>query len=291
MQDLDAAKINAALPPLYGIADKRAIAAQTRHFSLVILEYLVLVSTATVTLMAGIWEQIPPEAYTASFVLLVLIATLSHFAGQDKSWFKARAAAEATKTMAWRFMMRAPPYKGGNSAELFLSRADGIAELDGVIAKRSKDPITKQITPLMQTVRDLDIAARAALYTQARVEDQRDWYKRKTKINSGKSLRWYLSAVAIYAIPIALLWMEQLDGEAHWPIISLFLLVGSSLLGWTKAKRFRELATSYEQAAKEIETILEDNATITSEQQLSDFVFAAESAFSREHTAWIISKK
>lgn len=279
-------------PALYQIADRRSVAAQFRHFGLVLLEYGILISTATVTLLAGLeWSNIPDLAYTSSFMVLIFIATLSHFAGQDKSWFKARAAAEAVKTASWRYMMRASPFATETAEERFRLRSDRISEIDRIISERASKAEQRHVTAAMQKIRGLDVSERAKIYSEARVHDQLDWYKRKAKINSRQSRNWYLSTCLIYAVPLALIPLGALEGGQHWPIISLFLLVGSSLLGWTKAKRFRELSTSYAQAAIEIQMMIDDADTVRSEEDLNEFVGAAETAFSREHTSWIISNK
>ena len=56
-------------------------------------------------------------------------------------------------------------------------------------------------------------------------------------------------------------------------------------------KRYRELGAAYAIAAHEIGFAEADAENINSEQDLSEYVSKAESAFSKEHTQWIVREK
>ena len=292
MSHLTSNNVRAALPATYEIADKRSNAAQWRHFALVIMEYFVLIGTAMVAMISSVrGEFVPEPLFLFSFGALVIIATASHFSGQDKAWMRARAIAEKTKTLSWRYIMVARPFARENAETLFKSRIDEAVSQDTLVETRTAQDDQRAATPSMQEMRSLALIERFNLYRSARIQDQYDWYKQKAETNNARALRWYVATFCVYIVPAVLIGTGQLNGAEHWSIISIFLLVGSSLLGWSKAKRFRELYRSYTAAHTEIRKVLDEEQSATTEQDLADLVHATESAFAQEHAAWVLSKE
>lgn len=279
---------NIAFPALFEAADQRSARAQSFHFALTLGEYIILVSTALMALFDEIDEiRLPAIYYAISFLLLIVVGSLSHFSGLDNMWYRCRAAAETTKALSWRYMMRAPPFLAEANETMFRKRAAQVAELDKHL-RIALD--TDLITDDMKRIRNADLASRRVLYLNRRVQDQTDWYAGKAKTSGTLALRWYLATCAVYSVPVALILSGLIDAHDEWALLSLCLLVGSSMLGWTKSKRFRELAISYKDAGREIRSLSDTGTAIDTDDDFASFVDKIENAFLREHMSWVINK-
>ena len=93
-----------------------------------------------------------------------------------------------------------------------------------------------------------------------------------------------------YFTPLVLLVFNAIDMRGSWALVSVFLLIGSGLLGWTRSKRYRELSASYALTAREIALLRSSVSDVTTDEKLSDFVNSGELVFSREHTQWVARK-
>lgn len=279
-------------PDLFDAADKRSAQSQRLHFSLILTEYAVLLGTALVAWL-GEAISIPSGVYVLAFLSLVSVATMAHILKPDQNWYHARAMAESIRTISWRFMMRAVPFEDVDKvATAKAAYADHLKDiLDNSrkvgVSVTVNDPGKPQITESMEAVRRLGIAERLEIYRTERVDDQKKWYAMKSRYNGRLSSIWYTVICSVYIVPVILIVLDIVEVRSNWTAVSIFLLLGSSILGWTKSKRYSELATSYALAAQEIAILSEMAATVETETQLSDFVNSAELAFSREHTQWV----
>ncbi|WP_369038147.1 SLATT domain-containing protein [Roseovarius tolerans] len=104
--------------------------------------------------------------------------------------------------------------------------------------------------------------------------------------HSNRRKFWFGFSVLLYIVAAVLLLSEELDGpDLTWGF-SFLLVVVTSSFGWIQVKRHGELAASYTLTAHEIGSIQTLALEISDETKLSEFVNAAEFAFSREHTQW-----
>ncbi|MEM9898155.1 MAG: DUF4231 domain-containing protein [Pseudomonadota bacterium] len=280
-------------PDLFQAADKASEDAQRLNSRLIIIEYALLIGTALLA-MLGTVIKLNSGLYVAMFIGLGGIATAAHIMRPDHKWYHSRAMAESVKSVAWSYMMRAAPFADtDNPVDLrarFAKRLDAILTNSQTLGAPVAPNATSQgqITKDMKHLRALSVAERLSIYLKERVDNQCNWYLAKSETNKRRAFLWYLAIIAIYVLPaIAILGLGDDAVEENWPTYSLFLLLGSCALGWTKAKRFRELAASYALTVQEI-TILKSTAEdVKNESDISDFVESAERAFSREHTQWV----
>lgn len=281
-------------PALYDAADTRSAKAQKWYFRLIIAEYAVMALAAIMAWMDGVhFITIPPSAFAIAFMALAGIATIAHFWNPDKTWYGARAMAESIKTNSWRYMMRAEPFGGPAdhppARAAFKDTLKQIFESSKSIITQSDDTVPKQdqITASMEAFRALSLEERFDTYRRLRIGDQLSWYARKARFNMSWSRRWYAAICVIYIVPILLIFVGEMNVRDHWPMFSLFLLLGSGLFGWAKAKRHKELAATYKLSEYEISLMDTETGSITTEDAFSDFINSAELAFSREHTQWV----
>jgi hypothetical protein len=144
-----------------------------------------------------------------------------------------------------------------------------------------------QITRAMDAVRVKTREDRMAYYLEHRVEDQRTWYRRKSKANRNASQMWVWVSGVCYVIAGSMaLSRIALPSLQYWPIEPL-IVVAASIIGWMQIKKFNELSAAYTVTAHEIGFIKELAGDVKSDEQFSEFVNDAEKAFSREHTLWL----
>lgn len=276
-------------PALYAVADRAAGRQQSLYFGLVFGEFaaLLVVSCLSVNMVEDTRYIFAYGLFLAGALTLLVLRTLLK---PEQRWYQARALAESVKTTAWKFAMGARPFKqDGKHRErlrrmlqelLDTNRSLG-AQFDGETS--GGDQITKE----MEAARDLPRAERLTIYMRDRVDNQLEWYGRKSKINanSGRNFAIVLGGLYVAAFGIFMLRMERPDWIYAHP--DPVILLGASVLGWMQIKRFNELGASYALTANEIGILKSRAPEIADEEAMSLFVDDAEEAFSREHTQWL----
>ncbi|MGC6400335.1 DUF4231 domain-containing protein [Sphingomonas sp. FW199] len=276
-------------PALHGIADRASDRQQSLYFGLVLAEYTALLAVAVLSI-----NMIPDRRYIIPYGMLLgaALATLvvRSVLNPEQRWYQARALAESVKTISWKFAMIAKPFE--HDAEdrsrlrqmlqelLDANRSIG-SQFDGGSAGGD------QITGEMEALRMLPRSERLDVYMRDRVDDQLDWYSKKSKSNSTTGRRFAVALGCLYVIAFVVL-LIRLD-QPGWiyahpdPLV----LLGASVLGWMQIKRFNELGASYGLTAAEIGILKSRAPEIADDAALAIFIDDAEEAFSREHTQWL----
>jgi hypothetical protein len=187
--------------------------------------------------------------------------------------------------------MHAAPFEGedAQARAQFRGQLNAIFRENIETAKRITDDWSgnDQITRAMDAVRVKTREDRMAYYLEHRVEDQRTWYRRKSKANRNASQMWVWVSGVCYVIAGSMaLSRIALPSLQYWPIEPL-IVVAASIIGWMQIKKFNELSAAYTVTAHEIGFIKELAGDVKSDEQFSEFVNDAEKAFSREHTLWL----
>lgn len=277
------------LPALYESADKIAKDSQSVFcwlfgMNLVFLTIAVALSVFYVASVEFIYCQI--LVLFASLGITVLLG----YQLPEKTWYGGRALAESTKTMAWRFMMKAEPFNidDTKSSELFLGKLKKLIKDNKEITSKSVASLGEQeITDEMKSVRASKMADRKAFYLNNRIINQLDWYKSKSAFNQKRAQQFFclIILVTLLAIAFSIFRISNPTAE-QWPT-DVYIGIASALLGWNQAKKFRELSASYAQTAYEISLIKAQATQVRTEKAFSIFVSDAENAFSREHVQWL----
>src|SRR5256885_1854042 len=85
---------------------------QQRYLLLLAGDLLVLLIAALVSSF-DVGQQRRQEAHVVSgalFAVSIILSLVLALKSYERSWYRARAAAESIKTLAWRYMTGAPPY-------------------------------------------------------------------------------------------------------------------------------------------------------------------------------------
>jgi hypothetical protein len=254
-----------------------------------------LIANFTCIVLSSIFSTV--NALTANFAI---IQTIILFIGlsltvyiaigkPQQAWYGTRALAESIKTVSWRFMMRAEPYniEDSEARRHFLVTLRKLFESNKQLSSLSLPvPRTDEITSHMMSIRALPLEERRSYYVTARVDDQRDWYVRKSAFNRKHAHAWLGAIIAVYLILIGFsVARPAYPDTSYWPT-DVLLTIAGSLLAWTQTKRYQELTASYALTAHDISLLKAELPTDSSEEKFSSFVGDAENAFSREHTQW-----
>lgn len=285
-----------SLPGLYQSADNASIRAQQSYFSGLRL-YLVLLVLAALTTHA-----IPSDAWGALLSAALFLITLGiliflRVKRPDDTWYNGRAVAESVKTRTWRWMMRAEPYEDCPSLERisreFVGDLKAILEQNHSLSHSLHCPkgkaVEEPISATMRLVRALPLEKRLAVYVQQRVQNQANWYWKKSSFNQRRARQWFWVSVGLHALAIAMLLYRIKDPHVALPIEVVATAAGS-VLTWLQAKKHNELSSAYALAAHEIVLLKGEAPSVRSERELSEYVVNSESAFSREHTQWVARK-
>jgi hypothetical protein len=277
-------------PALFLDADAGSNRYQTKFLRLIRGEYLTLFLAAVFS-MSFLYGVIYHLLYASVFALGLLILVTRAQSKPEQWWYRCRALAESVKTLTWRYMMRAAPF-GGSDLQAKLKFRDELHEM----FRQNKDTAKQitndwsgshQITEAMENVRAMSRTERMAYYLEHRVDEQRNWYRRKSKTNRECAQFWIWISSAAYVLAGGMaLTRITLPEWRYWPIEPL-IVIAASIVGWMQIKKFNELAAAYTVAAHEIGLIQPKADAVTNEAEFSEFVNDAEKAFSREHTLWV----
>lgn len=277
-------------PALFLDADAASNRFQARFLRLIRWEYLVLFLAAVLS-TAIFSSVIFYIVYASLFFMGLALLLIRAQSKPDQWWYRCRALAESVKTLTWRYMMRATPFDGDNTQSMnsFRDELHNVFRQNNETAKQITSDWSgnDQITMKMDDVRKTARADRMAYYLQHRVDEQREWYRSKSKMNRDSATRWvWISGAAYILAGLMILSRIAWPEWQFWPIEPL-IVIAASIVGWIQIKKFNELAAAYTVAAHEIGLIRPKANAVKNEAEFSEFVNDAEMAFSREHTLWI----
>ncbi len=282
------------LPGLYLSAEQASLKAQAAYYHS-LRAYLILLLTAT--LISFYWPRSPYAIIISALLFLITLAILVYIRVKrpDDVWYNARAVAESVKTRAWRWMMRAEPYENCKSIDIVSRKF--IDDLKAILiqnqnlsdALEANSGIDAPITVAMKNIREKTLTERLEIYKKYRIDDQSNWYARKSMFNKLRARQWFWVSVFFHFGAILMLMYRILNPIASLPI-EVFATTASAALTWLQSKKHNELNSSYTLAAHEIALIKGGAPSKVTEKKISDFVLNSENAFSREHTLWLARK-
>ncbi len=94
------------------------------------------------------------------------------------------------------------------------------------------DPITKT----MQAIRAMSLQDRLHVYMSQRVQDQADWYLRKSIFNKKRAQWWFWVSVLLHGCAIVMLLLRLQDVTLNLPI-GVVATAASAVLTWLQARK------------------------------------------------------
>ena len=281
-------------PALYLASDKSANAAQHRYLRLTLVILGALVTTA---ILSSFKSAFPESKGTLALItagvaaLSFILTTFRRALKPERRWFVSRAVAEAVKSMTWKFVSGAAPYRASlppdEASEALLADLRSTVE-DGHVALGLGSEFAghPQITPVMQSLRAASLADRRAVYLAGRVQDQRRWYGGASRKNQRRADVLYVAVQLAQAVGLASTALVLNEDAKAIEVTGVFASLASALIAWSQLRQHDELAQSYAMAALELGLAEEKARTVKTEEEFSEFVNSVESTLTREHGAW-----
>ncbi|HEY2579474.1 MAG TPA: DUF4231 domain-containing protein [Streptosporangiaceae bacterium] len=235
------------------------------------------------------WHKALAAIAVASFFIAFAAEILLLTRRPEELWYHGRAVAESSKTLAWRYAMRADPF----------AAAETDAEADARITERLRDllaksPIASRLPPVagaditepMCALRGATLDERKQAYITSRVSDQWTWYASKAKYNSKRAKIWR-TLLIVFELGGAVWAILILAGVTAVVLDGVLAAMVAGAGAWLGVKQFENLAEAYNLTATELGFVRSEAHSVTGEAGWSTYVNSAEQAISREHTMWL----
>lgn len=287
------------LPALFQAADDTARRAQRRYYASVGVQLLLAVGAALAGAFSWHIVRTGPDCSAIIAGVAFALAALLRIQGLESrpqhTWFDARAAAESTKTLAWRYAVGGHPFPVDADN---LRSADGllVARIGAILADLGNIHLSAgfdadcQISGSMRLLRAEPLERRKAAYASERIEDQRLWYSYKARQNEKRARLWGIFVVALATVGTA---GAILKAIGIGPV-SLLGLASASIAGataWSQARQYGALSRAYSVASLEISSVKALLGESRTESEWASWVEQAEEAISREHILWQASHR
>ena len=281
-------------PALSQAADKASLDAQCIYYFALRCYLILLIVAAFVSFF---WPKDVYGALSSAILFLIALGILIWLKVQkpEDTWYNGRAVAESIKTRTWRWMMKAEPYE--NNASEKQTQKEFLSDLKTILRQNRSlssslewnPDLGEAISHEMKVIRSLSLSERLGIYKSERVDNQSIWYSKKSQFNKRRSKQWFIVSIILHMAAVFMLLYRIKEPGTSLPI-EVIATAASAVLTWLQTKKHNELNSSYSLAAHEIVIIKSESASISTENQLSDFVVNSEAAFSREHTQWTARK-
>jgi hypothetical protein len=276
----------ADLPATFRVADAEATRAEARFLGLVRGE----IALPLVGIAAGviaIWVPSVGVVTVIAVAFIVLLRLLHRNTHADATWYELRATAEAIKSVAWCYAVRAAPFDPPDQTEeaaerLFLER------LDSATAELAFPPPVEagdEVTPAMRRLHDAPATEQRAVYLEGRLQDQLAWYSRATRRNATYAVRFEVLHLVISAL-VVVAGALVVAGVEIAPVLTIGAGTAGAAVAWADVRRYRTLSRSYAQTARHL-TLLRSRARLedTPEEWIA-FVSEVERTVGAEHSQW-----
>lgn len=284
-------------PALFRAANAASVRAQAAYFAVLKWEMLLLVLGALFGTLAGadfLRDQLKvSQALSVGSVLALIvglfITLISRQRRWDQQWFNNRAIAETAKSLAWRYVTRAPPLQQGTAKEadgaLGAAIVDLLQDWQGRLNLAPEEGSPSQRTEKMRQIREGSTEVRLKTYRLGRLSEQQQWYSRRARDHNKSESRWFIGAWLLQVAGVVTAVISLTD----WLPVRLVAVLAtgaSAAFAWAKAKRFGELSSAYSMAAQELAIAEGDSDYVTSDEELAKLVEEVEERISREHKTW-----
>jgi hypothetical protein len=287
------------LPQAFRQTDATSLAGQRDHLRAVRLELILLIAAAVAGLVSVVTTTgIDLAGLAGASLFVVALALRQHTAAHrpESRWYRARAAAESIKTLAWRFAVGGEPFgrdlSRHEAERAFVERLrEVMADMGEVVLAVGDTSPATQITDSMVHLRGSSLVDRRAAYLDGRIEDQRRWYTSKAAYNALWFRRWSLATLVLEVVGVATGIAKSLGVVSFvGDLLGISAALVAAIAAWNQARQHGTLASSYAVAAQELAAVASLISHQYKESDWARFVESSEAAISREHTLWRASR-
>jgi hypothetical protein len=280
------------LPAVYLAADKASGSGQRLALGFRASQLIALVLAAVLGAIPASGGKVEWGALLAGvlFGMVGLVEATILTIQPERTWYQGRAVAESVKSLAWRYAVAGLPFgkldaSGGNADQRMAQRLREILNDFQDVHLVPLETPADEITHWMRSLRASSLAARKRIYQKFRIENQRAWYATNALRNQRRSVFWSIALLIIQSLGIVGAVFKGV-GVINFEALGILAAVAASALAWLQIKQHATLSQAYSHASHELSAIETSIAPIHQEADWAAFVDDAESAISREHTAW-----
>jgi len=263
---------------------------QTRYLNLIKAQSVILIIIALLSSLSVSSTECEQELrYTVvglSIIILGLVV-IQQNKNYMQGWQNARFITESVLSNSWLFSFKIGIYNTNEKTATtsFIDNVDKIekeVELKNFLSIYSSSMPT--IADWMQTLfNETSIPNKKAFYIKHRLDDQINWYTKKSEFNMKRSCFWFTFSLILLLAGIILTLFILLS---QFSILGFLSTVTAAILTWRQTKRFDELKVTYAVAAKELHSLKAKFELEKDEPDILKFVEEAEKSISREHKLW-----
>ncbi|HET7717134.1 MAG TPA: DUF4231 domain-containing protein [Bauldia sp.] len=279
-------------PALYHSADRAAARFQRLYLALVAGEYILLIIASGFLLIPEPGSLLH-VAYAVIFVVAIALLSYRSVRKPEQAWSLCRGVAEQVKSYAWRYAMRAEPFreqrKGADAHAAFRGYLRAVIEESRDLGRHMAGAEIggETITAAMDEIRGMNLEGRRETYRKMRLADQASWYARKGAEKRRAGTWWVAATIAVLLAGFVIALLKIVfHHELEQIVIEPLILIASSILGWMQARKYNELASAYTIAAYQTGLFLGQVGEAEGEDAFAALVDEAESAFAQENHQW-----
>jgi SMODS and SLOG-associating 2TM effector domain 3/SMODS and SLOG-associating 2TM effector domain 1 len=282
-------------PPLYALTDRAATEGQQRSILSTQFDMAVMLTGAAISVAVSFvapepYHQILSTAAVVAFVLMWAEKTIMPRFRFSKNWFESRSVAETTKSLMWRYMMRAPPYDGEDGDRRFLASLRDTLHTHEITLEHAPSKIdARQITPYMRLIRSLPASERKQIYLRLRVNDQLHYYSSKAVRDARFGKRWritgFIFRAATFVFAVARFWLDE-----SGILVGLFVNLTVVVASWAQLLKYENLAKGYAQVSRSLRRLHLELNHAQDEHAFERVVLETEGVISHEETVWVLKR-
>jgi hypothetical protein len=141
----------------------------------------------------------------------------------------------------------------------------------------------------MEKLRAADWRDQRTVYLRDRIENQREWYSRKSETSRKRSSQWRALLILAEGLGVLAAFL-RFSGNVDFDAAGVLgALVGAGV-AWLSVRQHDNLSRAYAFASNELGLAADGLRACQSEEEWAQKAADAEEAISREHTMWRASR-
>lgn len=276
------------MPALFAAAEQASAESQSKFYLTTAAELFGLALAAAAAMVPKSMAMGAGPIIALVLFVAVLLLQVSKIGREAESrWYDARAAAESIKSAAWQFAVGGEAFRMGmrdpdtRFVEILKEILQSVPHLNVGAATSA----TAGVTSSMRELRDSPQETRAAVYRRLRIDNQVDWYSRKSLWNKRRARFYTYAVIALEGVAI-IMGAIRIGQGADIDFIGVFAAFAAGIIGWIQTKKYAFLAESYAVTSHEVNLVSSSVSAPVAETSWAQSIHDAEAAFSREHTMW-----
>ena len=264
---------------------------QTRYLYLIKVQGSVLIVIALLSsfpISSEIYEKCIRYSIVSLSIIVLGLIILQQSKNYMKGWQNARFVAESILSNAWLYSFKIGDIFNRSEKEATHNFIDTVDKIENEVElKNFYSMYSSELPPIADWMQQLfnerNIDNKKNFYIKYRLDDQINWYTKKSEFNMKQSGRWFFLTLTLLLAGIILTLMVRLD---QFAILGFLSTITAIILTWRQTKRFDELKVTYAVAAKELHSLKAKFELEKDERDILKFVLEAEKSISREHKLW-----